>query len=157
MRPRWALFAALFVVLPIVEIYFLIQVGQVIGPWWTILLLVADGILGSMLVKSEGRRAFRALTDAIESRRMPHKELADGALILVGGTLLLTPGFVTDVLGLFCVLPFTRPVARRILARAIAKRMVDVHLPPPRAPGSFGSSQGATGPAGDVVPGEVVD
>jgi len=148
-RPRFALFAALFVVLPIVEIYFLIQIGQVIGPWWTILLLIADGVLGSMLVKHEGRRAWQALTTAIEQHKMPHRELADGALVLVGGTLLLTPGFVTDVLGLFCVLPFTRPVARRILAKLVAKRITTVNLPPPPPRGP------SSGP--DVVHGEVVD
>ena len=155
MRPRFALFAALFIVLPIVEIYFLIQIGQVIGPWWTILLLIADGVLGSMLVKHEGRRALDALTTAIQSHKMPHRELADGALILVGGTLLLTPGFVTDALGLFCVLPFTRPVARRILARMIAKRITTVNLPPmpgPTAP----RTQQRPGPD-QVVQGEVVD
>lgn len=145
MRARFLILATLFVVVPIVEIYFLIQIGQVIGPWWTILLLVADGVLGSMLVKREGRRAWQALQTSIESHKMPHRELADGALILVGGTLLLTPGFVTDVLGLFCVLPFTRPLARRTLAAAIAKRVRTVHLPPP--------------PGGDphVVKGDVVD
>ncbi len=151
MRLRWAVLAGLFVVLPIVEIWFLIQIGQVIGPWWTILLLVADGILGSLLVKSEGRRAWRALTSAIEQHKMPHKELADGALILVGGTLLLTPGFVSDVVGLFCILPFTRPIARRALAGAIARRVQVVNLPPP--PGS--RRPGPSGP--DVVQGEVMD
>jgi UPF0716 protein FxsA len=151
-RPRFFLLAALFVVLPIVEIYFLIQIGQVIGPWWTILLLIADGVLGSMLVKHEGRRAWQALTIAVESHKMPHRELADGALILVGGTLLVTPGFVTDVLGLFCVLPFTRPLARRVLARMVAKRIQTVNLPPyPGAPGP-----GPQRPD-SVVPGEVDD
>ncbi len=153
MRPRFLLLVGLFVVMPIVEIYFLIQIGQVIGPWWTILLLVADGVLGSLLVKREGRRAWRALTTAIESHKLPHRELADGALILVGGTLLITPGFVTDVLGLVCILPFTRPVARRVLARAVAKRITTVNLPP--TPGGGPGSRPGAGP--DVVHGEVVD
>jgi UPF0716 protein FxsA len=150
-RLRFAVLAALFVVVPIVEIFVLIQIGQVIGPWWTILLLVADGVLGSWLVKHEGRRAWDALQEAIRSRRMPHKELADGALILVGGTLLLTPGFVTDIAGLFCVLPFTRPVARRVLAKAIAKRFSVAVMPPPTRPPSRPDS----GP--DVVRGDVID
>jgi UPF0716 protein FxsA len=143
---RWAILAGLFIVLPIIEIYFLIQIGQAIGPWWTILLLIADGILGSMLVRREGRRAWRALNTAIEQHQLPHKELADGALILVGGTLLLTPGFVTDVVGLFCIVPFTRPIARRMLTGAIAKRLTVVNLPP----------QGTSGDP-NVVHGEVVD
>jgi UPF0716 protein FxsA len=151
-RPRSALLATLFVVLPIVEIYFLIQIGQVIGPWWTILLLIADGILGAALVRSEGRRAWQSLNEALDERRMPHRELADGALILVGGTLLLTPGFVTDILGLFCILPFTRPLARRLMMRAITRRITVVTL------AQQGRSEGPRSEAGpDVVHGEVVD
>ncbi len=130
-RIPWWVLALLFIVLPVVEIYILIQIGQAIGAWWTILLLVADGFLGSWLMKREGRRAWAALRDAIDSRRMPARELADGALILVGGTLLLTPGFVSDVFGLFCILPFTRPVARSALSRFIARRFLEG----PGAPG----------------------
>ena len=92
MRRRfpWSVLAVLFVVVPIVEIYLLIQVGQAIGGWTTVGLLVLDSILGAYLVKREGGRAWEALQDALQSRRMPARELADGALILVGGTLLLT-------------------------------------------------------------------
>jgi UPF0716 protein FxsA len=78
-----ALFVA-FVVVPLVEIYVLIQVGQVIGAWWTILLLILDSLLGSWLIKREGGRAWQALRTALETGRMPARELADGALILVG-------------------------------------------------------------------------
>ena len=101
-RRRWVTWALVlaFVVMPLVEIYVLIQVGQVIGPWWTILLLIADSFLGGWLIKHEGRRAWLALTTALNSGRMPAKELADGALILIGGTLMLSPGFVTDGLGI---------------------------------------------------------
>src|SRR3954469_4076642 len=100
--PWWLLITA-FIVVPILEIYVLIQVGQVIGPWWTILLLIADSILGGWLIRREGRRAWRALTTALETGRMPARELADGALILVGGTLMLSPGFVTDALGIVLI------------------------------------------------------
>ena len=85
--------------MPLVEIYVIIQVGQVIGAWWTILLLIADSIFGSWLIKREGGKAWQALRMALEEGRMPHRELADGVLILVGGTLMLTPGFVTDIFG----------------------------------------------------------
>ena len=158
-RPRarrhwlWWVLAALFVVVPLVEVYLLVQLGQVIGPWWTILVLIAVGILGSVLVKREGGRAWRALQDAITSRRMPATELADGALILIGGTLLLTPGFLTDVVGLFCILPFTRPVARRVLTRVITRRLSQQLSPVPptaRRPGTRRNPD-------DVVRGEVVD
>ena len=123
-RIPWWVLALVFVVLPVVEIYVLIQIGQVIGAWWTVLLLIADGFLGSWLMKREGTRAWTALRAALTERRMPARELADGALILIGGTLLVTPGFVSDVAGLFCVLPVTRPVARAALTRYLTRRLL---------------------------------
>ena len=123
-RIPWGVLALLFVVVPLVEVYVLIQVGQVIGAWWTLLLLVADGVLGSYLVKREGGRAWRALRQGLATYTVPATELADGALILVGGTLLLTPGFLSDVVGFFFVLPFTRPLARRALTRFITRRFL---------------------------------
>jgi UPF0716 protein FxsA len=141
--PWWALVTA-FIVVPILEIYVIIQVGQVIGAWWTILLLIADSIFGSWLIKHEGRRAWLALTTAIESGRMPARELADGALILVGGTLMISPGFVTDVAGILLILPFTRPLARRLLTRVVTRRFLD-------------TGRSGPGPQGPVVRGEVVD
>jgi UPF0716 protein FxsA len=140
----WGLLVAAFVIVPIVEIYVIIQVGQVIGPWWTILLLIADSVFGAWLVKHEGRRAWAALATALQSGRMPAKELADGGLILVGGTLMVSPGFVTDVAGILLILPFTRPVARRMLTRLAARRFVQQRRPD-------------AGPQGPVVRGEVVD
>jgi UPF0716 protein FxsA len=144
----WVL-VALFVVVPLVEIYVIIQVGQAIGPWWTILLLIADSILGSWLIRREGSRAWRALRTALDSGRMPAKELADGALILVGGTLMLAPGFVTDGFGILMILPVTRPVFRRLLTRLVANRLVVVGPGTTRRPGP--------GPDGPVIRGEVVD
>jgi UPF0716 protein FxsA len=145
--PWWALIAA-FILVPILEIYVIIQVGQVIGAWWTILLLIADSIFGSWLVKHEGRRAWEALTTAIHSGRMPAKELADGALILVGGTLMISPGFVTDAVGILLILPFTRPLARQLLTRVVTRRLLQAGRDG-RGPGS--------GPRGPIVRGEVVD
>ncbi|CAA9369891.1 MAG: Cytoplasmic membrane protein FsxA [uncultured Nocardioidaceae bacterium] len=114
--------AALFVAMPIVEIFVIIQVGQEIGALPTVALLVVESLLGAWLVKREGRRAWDALRGAVTAGQLPGRELSDAALVLVGGTLLLTPGFVTDVAGFFFVLPFTRPVARRLLAAAVARR-----------------------------------
>src|SRR3954469_16293009 len=122
-RLPWWLLGLLFVVVPLVELFLLIQLGQVVGPWWTILILLADAALGTWLVKREGGRTWRALQDPLAAGRMPARELADGALVLVGGTLLITPGFLSDIAGLFCILPFTRPMARRLLARVITRRL----------------------------------
>ncbi|MCW2773496.1 MAG: FxsA cytoplasmic rane protein [Nocardioides sp.] len=136
----------IFILVPLIEIYVLIQVGQVIGPWWTILLLVLDSILGTWLIKREGGRAWRALRDALDSGRMPGTELADGALILIGGTLMLAPGFVTDAFGILLILPPTRPVFRRLLTMLVARRVVLNVTRPGPGPSS-----------GPVVRGEVVD
>jgi UPF0716 protein FxsA len=141
---------AAFILVPILEIYVIIQVGQVIGAWWTILLLIADSIFGSWLVKHEGRRAWEALTTTIQSGRMPARELADAALILVGGTLMISPGFVTDIAGMLLILPFTRPVARRVLTRVVARRFVEVRYDG-RGPG--GGPGGPTG-RGEGIGGE---
>ena len=141
----WVLLIA-FVAVPLAEIFVLIQVGQVIGAWWTIILLVLDSLIGAWLVKREGARAWRALSTALQSGRMPAGELADGALILIGGTLMLTPGFVTDAVGIALILPLTRPFARRLLTTVVSRRLVvlNVHRP---GPGSNGS----------VVQGDVID
>jgi len=141
----WVLVIA-FVVVPILEIYVLIQVGQVIGAWWTILLLVLDSIFGAWLIRREGARAWQALRSALESGRMPARELADGALILIGGTLMLSPGFVTDAFGILLILPFTRPAARRLLTAVVTRKLMSSNTRRP-GPGSGGS----------VVRGEVVD
>jgi UPF0716 protein FxsA len=154
------LLVLLFILVPIVEIYLIIQVGQVIGPWWTIGVLVGISVLGSYLIRREGRRAWQALQSAMSSGRLPDRELIDGGLLLVGGTLLLTPGFVTDVVGLFFVLPFTRPLARGV-ARRLIRRRVEAAVArgaagygfPPGSP----DGKGRTGGSGQVIQGEVVD
>jgi UPF0716 protein FxsA len=156
--------AALLLVVPIVEVMALIGVGKVIGGWPTFFLLVAMSAFGAWLIGHEGSRAWQALTDALRSGRMPARELADGMLVLVGGTLLLTPGFLTDLVGFFLILPMTRPVARRLLEAVVSRRLlteVTVRgagwqgptVGGPRAPrqGTRSSSRD------DVIEGEVID
>jgi UPF0716 protein FxsA len=111
-----------FIVVPIVEIYVIIQVGHQIGAWWTVFALIAESVVGAWLVKREGRRAWRTLVAQLSEGRAPTKAAADGAVILVGGVLLLTPGFVTDFFGFLCVIPFTRPLIRRALVGWIGRR-----------------------------------
>ncbi len=114
-----ALLVLLFVVIPILEIVVIIQVGQVIGAWWTVALLVADSVLGAWLLRREGARAWRAFREALEAGRWPGDEVAQGALVIVGGTLLLTPGFITDVVGFLLLVP----VSRRLVARTLRSRI----------------------------------
>jgi len=125
-RPRWGwyVFLALLVV-PVAEIALIIAVGKVIGGWQTIALLLVESALGAYLVKREGRRSWRSLRVALNTGQMPGRELADATLVLIGGTLLLTPGFLTDIVGFFFILPFTRPITRRWLQRVVERRLVD--------------------------------
>ncbi|HSF26099.1 MAG TPA: FxsA family protein [Actinomycetes bacterium] len=101
-----------FLIVPIVEIAVIIEVGSWIGVVPTVVLLLVESLLGAWIVKHEGLRTWRALRAAVTEGRLPDRELADGALVLVGGALLLAPGFVTDLAGFFLVLPLTRPLAR---------------------------------------------
>jgi UPF0716 protein FxsA len=156
MTMRILLFLA-FLVVPVLEIWLLIQVGSVIGGWQTVGLLIADSLLGAWLVRREGRRAWRSLQEALREGRMPDRELADGGLVLVGGALLLTPGFLTDVFGFLCVLPFTRPMMRRLGVWFFDRRVKRLAASSPYAnlfPPAQGGGQAAHG--GRVVHGEVV-
>jgi UPF0716 protein FxsA len=119
----------LFIVVPIAELYVIIQVGQLIGVWPTLLLLLADAVLGSLLLRHQGRGAWRRFNQALAARRFPGKEVADGVLIVIGGTLLLTPGFLTDIVGLFFLIPPTRAIARRLLRRFTVGRFAIVSIP----------------------------
>lgn len=121
----------LFIVVPIVEIYVIIQVGEAIGPLWTIALLIADSIAGSLLMKAQGRSAWRRFQLALSEGRMPGREVLDGVLVIFGGALLLAPGFVTDVGGALLLLPPSRAVIRRVLARRVTLGLLH-DVPSPR-------------------------
>src|SRR5918997_3798415 len=99
------LLIVLFITVPILELFVILQIGELIGVWWTIALLIADSILGSILMRSQGRAAWRRFNDATRAGRVPAREVLDGALIVFGGALLLTPGFLTDILGLILLIP----------------------------------------------------
>jgi UPF0716 protein FxsA len=118
------LLIVLFIVVPIAELAVLIQIGQLIGVWSTIALLVAGAILGSLLARSQGRVTWRRFNDAIRAGRPPAREVMDGALVLFGGALLLTPGFLSDIVGIVLLLPPTRALVRALLVRRFAARMV---------------------------------
>jgi UPF0716 protein FxsA len=113
----------LFIVVPLAELYVLIQVGQWIGVLPTIALLLVDSVLGTVLVRSQGRTAWQRFTLAMQAGRPPAREVIDGALVLFGGALLLTPGFLTDLLGFALLFPPTRALVRRILVRRLVHRM----------------------------------
>jgi UPF0716 protein FxsA len=113
----------IFIVVPIAELYVIIQVGEAIGALPTVLILLADAILGSMLLRHQGRAAWIRFNRALAEGRLPHKEVFDGVLIIFGGALLITPGFLTDILGLILLIPPTRAAVRAIASRTVRRRV----------------------------------
>jgi UPF0716 protein FxsA len=120
--PRWPVLLALLVLVPFAEVGVLIASGRQFGIAPTLLTLIGISALGGWLTLREGPRTWQALITTVRAGEMPHRQLLDGALVLVGATLLLTPGFITDLVGLIALAPPTRPVARRIVAGWIARR-----------------------------------
>ena len=117
------LLVLLFIVVPIIELYVIIQIGQAIGILPTIALLILDSILGAALMRSQGRATWRRFNRALAEGRVPGREVMDGALVIFGGALLLTPGFLSDILGLILLLPPTRALVRRLLLRRFGGRI----------------------------------
>lgn len=110
----------------VVEVAVVVTVGGAIGLLPTLALLLLAGLLGAWLLRREGVRTLGALNDAVRSRRVPQREVADGVLLAAAAVLVVLPGFVSDVLGLLLLLPPTRAVARRWLLRAAERRAVVV-------------------------------
>ena len=142
------LLIVLFIIVPIAELALLIQVGSWIGFWPTLALLVLDAVLGSMLMRSQGRAAWRRFNVAIEEGRAPAREALDGVLVIFGGALLLTPGFITDIFGLLFLIPPTRVLVRRLIVRRATLRVMNVATPP----GRNGRPQDVDGTAVDIEP-----
>lgn len=112
----------LFIVLPLAELWVIIELGGLIGIWPTLALLFLDSVLGAVLLKSQGTAAWRRFQTALGEARVPAKEIYDGAAIVFGGALLLTPGFITDIVGFALLIPPTRAALRRLLV-AVARRV----------------------------------
>jgi len=114
----------LIILWPVAELFVAIKVAEVIGVLLTVLALIAGWPLGIWLVRAEGRGALRRLSAAVAAGRPPGREVLDGTLVLVGGLLLIVPGFITDVLGLALLLPPGRAAARRGIVRNFRSRIV---------------------------------
>lgn len=127
------LFIVLLVAIPITEIYLLIAAGERIGWLPTLLVVLLEAVVGAILMRREGARAWKALADASLRGKMPTGELADAALVLVGGALLLLPGFLTDLLGFLLLIPMTRPLAKKVIAFFVARRLNKLGVPAARA------------------------
>lgn len=120
--PLFALLA-LFIVVPLAELYVILKVGDWLGIVPTILLLAGDSVLGSVLLRSQGRAVWRRFTEAMSAGRIPQREVMDGVLVIFGGAFLITPGFLTDIVGLLLLIPPTRALIRRYLARRLGRRV----------------------------------
>jgi UPF0716 protein FxsA len=114
---------ALFIVVPLAELYVILKVGDAIGVLPTIALLAADSVLGSLLLRAQGRAVWRRFNEALAAGRMPHREVMDGVLVIFGGAFLITPGFLTDIVGLVLLVPPTRALVRRLLVRRLGRRV----------------------------------
>jgi UPF0716 protein FxsA len=116
---------ALFLVVPFLELYVILEVvGPALGAPLTILLLAADSIIGALLFKSQGRSVWRRFNSALSEGRVPHREVIDGVLVIFGGAFLITPGFLSDIVGALLLVPPTRSLVRRFLVRRLGRRLV---------------------------------
>lgn len=113
----------LFIVVPLVELWAIIEVGRWLGVMPTLALLLADSILGAYLLRHQGRAAWRSFNQALAEGRVPHREVLNGVLIVFGGALLLTPGFITDAFGVLLLLPPTRALILSAASRYIARQV----------------------------------
>ncbi len=111
----------LFTVVPLVELTLLIKLGNVIGLWPTIFIVIATGVLGAALARSQGTQVISAIRAEVAEGRPPTESLINGLLVLVGGVVLLTPGLLTDLLGFSFLIPFTRSWFKKKLQSRLRK------------------------------------
>jgi UPF0716 protein FxsA len=124
----FALLALVLILVPIAELYVIIQVGHVLGAVNTLALLVLISFAGAWLMKREGLSTWRRAQRQVEAGLLPGRELVDGALILLAGALLLAPGFITDTLGLLLLLPPVRAAGRTVARRRLQRRVRYIQL-----------------------------
>ena len=134
---RFLLLLLAFILLPLAELYVLYRVGDAIGILPTLGLLLVDSVVGTILARSQGRAVWRRFNEAIAAGRAPAREVLDGALVILGGAFLLTPGFLTDLIGVSLLLPPTRALYRRLVLRRVERRIVSSLTAPPPAQQAF--------------------
>lgn len=115
---------AIFIIVPFAELYVILEVvGPALGAPLTVLLLAADSLLGAYLFRTQGRTVWRRMNAELAQGRMPHREVQDGVAIVFGGAFLVTPGFITDILGILLLFPPTRAIIRGLVVRRLSKRV----------------------------------
>jgi UPF0716 protein FxsA len=153
--PLWLLLIV-FIVVPLAELYVILQVAELLGggvqgALLTILLLALDSVLGALLLRSQGKAVWRRFNAVLSEGRVPHREIVDGVLVIVGGALLLTPGFLSDIVGIVLLVPPTRAVVRRMVAGRVARRAAAAATGRGRA-GSTAADYDVEGTATDYEP-----
>jgi UPF0716 protein FxsA len=118
----WAKLLLVFLAVPLVEIIFFIEIGSRIGTWMTLLIVVLTAVFGASLAQREGLKTWWRLQEKLSQGRMPDEELLDGALLLLAGALLLTPGFLTDIIAILLLYTKTRQGVKRWLRRYFSQR-----------------------------------
>lgn len=113
----------LFTLVPLLELFLLIEVGRIIGTWPTIFLVAATGFFGVLLTRSQGLQVLHRMRREMMAGLLPGEEILDGVCILVGGAMLLTPGLITDILGGSLLFPLTRSLYKRTAYRLIRAKM----------------------------------
>ena len=120
----------LFTIIPILELYLIIKVGGMIGAFNTVLIILTTGIIGASLAKSQGLIVLSKIQQALNEGRIPGNELLHGLMILIGGATLLTPGFITDLIGLSMLIPniwdFYIKIAQKIIKRRVETGRWDI-------------------------------
>jgi UPF0716 protein FxsA len=115
----------IFVAVPLAELYVIVEVvGPAIGAPLTILLLAVDSLAGAWLMRSQGRQVWARFNETLRAGAIPHREIVDGVLVIFGGAFLITPGFITDILGFILLIPLTRAGVRRLLQRSLERRAI---------------------------------
>jgi UPF0716 protein FxsA len=159
----------LFTLVPLVELYLLVNLGGLIGVWPTIAMVAVTGLVGAALAKREGRRALASYQEALANGQLPEEGIVSGLLILAGGVMLITPGVLTDVFGLAMMIPPIRRSVAKLVKDRLQKRISTgeisvMHLGAGGfaagglGAGGFGAQGDASGPgAGQVVDAEIID
>ena len=122
----------LFIVVPLVELYLIIEVGSHIGALWTVLIVIMTAVIGVQLLRIQGFNTLRRAQQNMAQGSMPAMEMMEGIVLAVGGALLITPGFITDTLGFLCLIPATR---RAMIRRFMSVSSVQMHGFPGQKPG----------------------
>lgn len=123
-----ALLLTLFIVLPFVELFLLMQLAEHFGSWHTLGLVILTGVVGAALAKQQGLRTIQRLQQEVEQGRMPTNALIDAGMILVAGALLVTPGVLTDIVGFSLLIPVCRTAYRKIVASYIKRNFKVTHI-----------------------------